>query len=490
MLITQSYFRTKSVPRHHILFLIATTLVSYLLIKLIFRDYLFFDTETRFNSVLAIVSFFCVMFGIIVAWGANYERLVHFLFFSFQPFWNRGGSYIDLLGLGEFYFITGQFAMLLVYCLFLLSRTHTLNVQTIHFAFLIFGFTCFLILKLIFVSGDSTSTSLQIYHILLVLPFFLIGNYFLTNASMDKFGFAAIKYLYVIVIIYLILEMILKAPAVIKNPVLLITLGLRIGAEHSQSGAIAPLSGGIHDLLYFAFMMSIWPIIADRMAERNILSIRMMKFSSWFSFALVLLVFSKTPIFIALYSMFSVRLVRLRLSSILVFSLMLFLFQSFLFSFLDRFVLFVEGLSALASSGLSAFSAIDSSSASRFENLMYGWPSFSEYPWWGSSEFRIYTSLPITFFYNFGVILGGIPIFLIVFYFFRLRYKDMRFFIAIGLYSLLTFGNLAGVPGWRIPDEANTLASYIQLYGWVPSFNFGNLLTTYFIVLVMVRSNG
>jgi len=84
--------------------------------------------------------------------------------------------------------------------------------------------------------------------------------------------------------------------------------------------------------------------------------------------------------------------------------------------------------------------------------------------------------------------LGAIPIILIVFYFLRLRGANKIFFIAVGLYSIITFGNIAAVAGLRIPEGLESLANYVNFYGWVPSFNFGNLLTSYFIVLVMMRS--
>ncbi|OLQ76108.1 hypothetical protein BIT28_19025 [Photobacterium proteolyticum] len=430
-----------------------------------------------------------------------------FAILVFYPIWQRPAYYIKLLSMPDgFYILNLQQAYIMIISVIiilagLVNRKVRLNSQELlclTFSLLVLVFSSINY----FVSGDDVTT--YNFNILIVnyyIPSLLFIGLILYTYQVDRrYINNAILCFIIFQFLFCFIELIFRGKIILSNPMLFVTYGLRLpsGSDGSQI-----ITGGIRDLLYFAWFFSWLPIYFFYRYKNGLFSKKEYVFWMFFSYVVVLMTYSKSPIIILLINTFIILKVdgvfskktRKKLIGI---ALGITILSPFIINnFYSRVIQFIESVTVYFTMGDNASREVDMTVYYRLKsiadqlqyisndasNLFFGgFNNFVE----GSSLFFVLSS--------FGFIALLIIIIISLLYFIKCNIYQKGVFLSYLIYSITSLESFVGVSNHRLYLHSIDYSKYINENGWYPQYSMGNVFITIvlfvFVQKILLIDNG
>jgi len=419
---------------------------------------------------------------------------------SLIPIWMRGSPYLGInLMPNNFYYITldvilfNVLSTLMVMALMIKPKIYLNEISK----------NMLVILSLILLgicinlaSSSNISNELNLFIVNIFTPaFFLISLYvYSLQVSHQHRGVIvkSISNLYFMILLFMLIELLFKGGAIFQNPGMILENGLRIGSKINPDNYGATIiSGGIRDLLYLAFLFSIYPIVGLIFVKREIIKNKTYFIMLGVSFLIVFGVHSKTPIVIFFLSLLlSSGVKKFLLNYLPIVTTFMMLFSEGL---IQRVSNFYKSFLYIIDGSFSLSREIDSSAAGRIIGVIERYNELLLNQWIGLSSIKLIDNIVVYLFSIVGVAIGGLIIILTIRVWNDLNKYGRRLGIVILSYSMVTFNNLFGVGGWNSYLKYETSSEFIHVYGWLPSYSAGNVYVTLmlvYLVLINNKSNG
>ena len=420
----------------------------------------------------------------------------------FYPIWQRSSYYLKVVSLPDgFYIINFQQVYLIALSFMLLALFTVREKKELRRKDLICVIFSMVILisstiNYFYTNQDSVTYNFNILIVNYYIPALLLIAISLYTSKLDtscKID-SIIKYFFIFQLCFCFVELVSRGGSILSNPTLLLKYGLRVpsGSDGSQI-----ITGGIRDLLYFAWLFSWMPIYFHYKYKVNKLKKNEYTFWMVVSYFVVLLTYSKSPIAILLMN----TLLILKIDGVInkksatkgiVFLLVFTALSPLLINkFFARVIQFIESTSAFFSTSDSASRSIDMTvyyrlraiidqvefSFSDFSNFMIGgYSNFVE----GSSFFLVSSA--------FGFVTLLIIIGLSLWYFINCNIYQKGVFLSFLLYSITSLESFIGVSNYKIFTQSIDYQAYIGKYGWYPQYSMGNTFVTIVLFVFVQKS--
>ena len=454
--------------------------------------------DINFRKVF--ILFFSVAFiNILLYIGLRSLNIAKILFIviSIFPFWIRGAYYINFGTLpNDFYFIS-----LDIFIFFVLSTLMFLssfkNIRKLYTdKNILYIFSIFIVVHIgiiiNFFTTDKDLTEINIYLVNILLPMLFIISlymyYFTTSSDNRILILKSIRNFYYVVLIFILIEFLFKGGVILKNPMLLLEHGLRLSPSLNDSSGYGAsiISGGIRDMLYLAFLFSIYPIVGDFFLQKKLITNRAYKLMLGFSFIIVIGIYSKTPIVLFLVSLLlTFNLLSLKRIVIFIISICL-LLLIVSDKILLRLEAFSKAIGYLLDGSFGMAREAESSAIGRLLNILDRYKEIELSPYFGQSSFYLVDSSIIYFSSIIGIIFYLCSILFSIFIFNNLNKLGRKLFLVVTLYTIFTFHNFIGIGGTNTYLSFDKYSLFIQIYGWFPNYSTANIYVSSLLIFLFL----
>lgn len=423
-----------------------------------------------------------------------------FIFIVFIPFWMRSSFYFgyDVLP-NHFNYLTFDIILFLLVSVLLVLATlkkNSFKVDKVLFlTFAIFGVYTIATLFNIYIRVDVKLIEYDIVIINFLLPMIIFASFYfyIFNSQNDvkELYIKAMNYFYTTIILFAIIELLIKGQHIFSNPSMFLQYGLRFPSLADGSQII---SGGLRDMLYFAFLEAIYPLIGIIFLKYNIINMKQYRIFLGISILFVLAIYSKAPILLLLINLyFANKYIHfIKIKNLIKFLPFLILVIFLIFnSFTERISKFSNVLVALfVEDNRGAAMSEESSAAGRLIKMIDRFQEFLSSPWIGQSALDIVNNSFVFLLSSYGIIFTLFILSLILIAYKQLSALGRNILFSWFIFSLVDFGVIFEIGGVRNHLLHLTQESYIQYYGWVPCYSTANIyVSTLLMVLVFITCN-
>lgn len=477
----------------YILLSLLATLLYIVIYKVSTIDIL---ASRKILTIIAGITFYLIMIYVLFKYSISKFLFVLIILI---PFWMRSSFYFgfDVLP-NNFNYITLDIIIFLstsiLLTVYILNIKINIKIDKILLLILLVTFTYLIATSLnIYIRKDVSLLELDIVLINFLLPMIiLLSFYFYLINSDDRIKKRYIKsiyYFYITIILFAIIELLIKGQHVLLNPSMFLQYGLRFP---SLEGGSQIISGGLRDMLYFAFLEAIYPLLGIIFLQNKMISLKQYKIFLGISIFFVLAIYSKGPILVLLINLyFANKYIHfIKIKNIIKFSPFLIGILFFIVSSLaERLSKFNNVLVSLfIDDNHGAAMTEESSAAGRLIEMIERFQEFLLSPWVGYSSLDLVNNSFVFLLSAYGIIFTIIFTVITFLIYKQLNNLGKNILFSWFVFSMVDFGVIIEIGGTRNHLLQLSQDAYIQQYGWVPCYSTANIYVSILILVLILIS--